>query len=120
MPHAPASGQKVSSTTLNELDPVRGWPAAVSEPLYLYAVYLGGDLADGRLGEDHEVVFVVGTDPKDVRQRARAKWTGHGSAHVDAVRRLDAIDGYAVALEEVGGSDKTELDNQYDPCEPDA
>jgi hypothetical protein len=26
----------------------------------LFAVYLGGDLADGRMGEDHEVVFAVG------------------------------------------------------------
>jgi hypothetical protein len=83
--------------------------------LHLYAVYLGGDLAAGRMGEDHEVVFVVGDDPKDVRQRARAKWTGLGTAHVDAVRRLDAIDGYAVVLDDVGGGDQTQLDNQYEP-----
>jgi len=88
--------------------------------LHLYAVYLGGDLADGRLGEDHEVVFVVATDPTDVRRRARAKWTGHGSAHVDAIRRLDAIDGYAVTLEEVGGGDRTQLDNHYEPAEAQA
>jgi hypothetical protein len=83
--------------------------------LHLYAVYLGGDLAAGRMGEDHEVVFVVGTDVKDVRRRARAKWSGHGSAHVDAVRRIDTIDGYELELHEVGGADRTELDNQYDP-----
>ena len=81
----------------------------------LYAVYLGGDLAAGRMGEDHEVVFVVGTDPKEIRAKARAKWTGHGSAHVDAIRRIDAIDGFEVALREVGGGDRTELDTQYDP-----
>ncbi|HEY3672155.1 MAG TPA: DUF1543 domain-containing protein [Acidimicrobiia bacterium] len=81
----------------------------------LFAVYLGGDLADGRMGEDHEVVFVVGTDVKDVRTRARAKWGGSGTAHVDAVRRLDSIDGFRIELEHVGGDDRTELDNTYEP-----
>jgi hypothetical protein len=81
----------------------------------LFAVYLGGDLADGRMGEDHEVVFVVGSDVKDVRVRARAKWGGRGTAHVDAVRRIDTIDGFRVALEEVGGGDRTVLDNTYEP-----
>jgi hypothetical protein len=100
--------------------PARVAPPLRAEPLHLYAVYLGGDLADGRLGEDHEVVFVVATDPTDVRRRARAKWTGHGSAHVDAIRRLDAIDGYAVTLEEVGGGDRTQLDNHYEPAEAQA
>ena len=42
----------------------------------LYAVYLGGDPAPGRLGEDHEMVFVVATDPRAAKQAARAKWTG--------------------------------------------
>ena len=83
--------------------------------MHLYAVYLGGELAGGRMGEDHEVVFVVGADTKDVRRRARAKWSGYGSAHVDAVQRLEVIDGYEVGLHEVGGTDQTELDNQYDP-----
>jgi hypothetical protein len=87
--------------------------------LHLYAVYLGGDLADGRMGEDHEVVFVVGEDPKDVRRRARAKWTGHGRAHIDAVQRLDRVDGYAIGLSEAGGGDQTELDNRYEPASPD-
>jgi uncharacterized protein DUF1543 len=81
----------------------------------LFAVYLGGDLTDGRMGEDHEVVFVVGTDVKDVRARARAKWGGSGKAHVDAVRRIDAIDGFRIALEHVGGEDRAELDNTYEP-----
>jgi hypothetical protein len=83
--------------------------------LHLYAVYLGGDLAEGRMGEDHEVVFVAGSDAKDVRRRARAKWSGVGTAHVDAIRRLDVIDGYEVAMREVGGGDTTLLDNTFDP-----
>jgi len=30
--------------------------------VHLYAAFLGGELADGRMGEDHEVVFVVAGD----------------------------------------------------------
>jgi len=72
---------------------------------HLYAVYLGGELAPGRMGEDHEVVLVVGDDVKDARKRARAKWSGHGRAHIDAVRRIERVDGFAVNLEMVGGGD---------------
>jgi hypothetical protein len=83
----------------------------------LYAVYLGGDLAPGRMGEDHEVVFVVGDDLQDVRRRARAKWKGTGRAHVDAVQRLDQIDGHAIHLVGTGMGDLTDLDPTYDPAE---
>ena len=83
--------------------------------MHLYAVYLGGDLAEGRMGEDHEVVFVAGNDAKDVRRRARAKWSGVGTAHVDAIRRIDVIDGYEISMHEVGGGDATQLDNTFDP-----
>ncbi len=86
-----------------------------ADQLALYAVYLGGDPSDGRMGEDHEVVFVVGSDVKDVRRRARAKWGGIGRAHVDAIRRIDAIDGFEVSLGHVGGGDVTELDPTYVP-----
>jgi hypothetical protein len=81
----------------------------------LYAVYLGGDLGPGRMGEDHEVVLVVATDVKDARKRARAKWSGHGTAHIDAVRRVERVDGFAVNLEMVGGGDETFLDTEYEP-----
>jgi hypothetical protein len=84
----------------------------------LYAVYLGGDLATGRMGEDHEVVFVVGDDLKDVRRRARAKWGGSGRAHLDAIVRLEAIDGFEVGLREVGGGDRTVLVPAYEPPAP--
>jgi Domain of Unknown Function (DUF1543) len=84
----------------------------------LYAVYLGGDLAPGRMGEDHEVVFVVGDDVRDAKRRAKVKWGGTSRPHIDAVRRLEAIDGYAIGLEQVGGGDQTELDTTYDPSEP--
>lgn len=82
----------------------------------LWAVYLGGDLGEGRMGEDHEVVFVVGDDPKDVRRRAKKKWRGAGRAHVDAIVRLDAVDGFAVRLEASGEpGDRTELGPTYSP-----
>ena len=71
----------------------------------LYAVYLGGDPPDGRMGEDHEVVFVVGTDVKDVRRRALAKWGGVGRAHVDMVQRLERVDGFDVRLTAGDGGD---------------
>jgi hypothetical protein len=84
----------------------------------LYAVYLGGDLAPGRMGEDHEVVFVVADGVRDARRRAKLKWAGASTPHIDAVQRLDAIDGFEIGLREVGGADRTELDTEYDPVEP--
>ena len=81
--------------------------------LRLYSVYLGGDVAPGRMGEDHEVVFVVAADIKDARRRGRAKWTGHGKAHIDSVQRLDRIDGHAIALTPAEPGDATELDGTY-------
>ena len=81
--------------------------------MHLYAVYLGGDLAPGRMGEDHEVVFVVGSDLADVRKRAKRKWTGAGRAHVDAVVRLDQIDGHTVTVEPGGEGDVVQLERKY-------
>ena len=51
------------------------------------------------MGEDHEVVFVVAEDMESARRAAKAKWGGDGRPHVDALTRLDMIDGYAVGLE---------------------
>jgi hypothetical protein len=79
----------------------------------LYAVYLGGPVGEGRMGEDHEVVFVVGDDLEEIRSRARAKWQGTGRAHVDAVRRLDRIDGHEITLVPGELGDETELDPTY-------
>ncbi len=78
---------------------------------HLYAAYLGGYLGEGRLGEDHEVVFVVAADARDARSRAKAKWSGVGTAHVDAIVRLDQVDGHAITLHEGDGDgDVTDLD----------
>jgi hypothetical protein len=55
------------------------------------------------MGEDHEVVFVVADDTTSARKAAQKKWSGSGRGHVDAVTRLDMIDGYSVTVEQ-GGS----------------
>jgi hypothetical protein len=85
----------------------------------LYAVYLGGDPAPGRLGEDHEVVFVVTPDPRTARGEARAKWTGADpKPHVDMVQELDAIDGYEVRLTHTGRVGSMAVDPTYEPTPP--
>ena len=76
--------------------------------MHLYAAFLGGELTDGRMGEDHEVVFVVADDVISARRAAKAKWGGDGRAHVDALTRLDMIDGFAIGLEAAGTGDATE------------
>lgn len=83
----------------------------------LYVVYLGGDLVEGRMGEDHEVVVVVGDDIKDARRKAKAKWRGQGNAHVDAVQRIDRIDGYELTLHPGAAGDAIAHDPTYDPSD---
>jgi hypothetical protein len=78
--------------------------------VHLYAAFLGGELPDGRMGEDHEVVFVVAEDATSARKAAKEKWGGGGRGHVDAVTRLDMIDGYAVSLQQAGSGDATEME----------
>jgi hypothetical protein len=78
--------------------------------VHLFVAYLGGELASGRMGEDHEVVFVVAEDMKSARRAALAKWGGPGRSHVDALTRLDVIDGFAVGLESIGTGDTTETE----------
>jgi hypothetical protein len=64
----------------------------------LYAAYLGGPLADGRMGEGHEVVLVVAADRRDAEARATAKWQGTPPGHLDALERIVRVDGYDVTL----------------------
>jgi hypothetical protein len=78
--------------------------------VHLYAAFLGGELANGRMGEDHEVVFVVADDSTSARKAANRKWSGTGRGHVDAVTRLDVIDGYQVTLNQGGTGDVTEME----------
>jgi hypothetical protein len=78
--------------------------------VHLFAAYLGGPVASGRMGEDHEIVFVVAADDVDAKKQAAAKWSGVGRGHVDAVRRIDQIDGQQVLLSPAPAEgDHTEL-----------
>jgi hypothetical protein len=79
----------------------------------LYVVYLGGHVAEGRMGEDHEVVLVVGRDLKEARRRARAKWRGIGKPHVDAVQRIERVDGHMITLLPGAEGDSASLDPTY-------
>ena len=81
--------------------------------MHLYAAFLGGPAGDGRMGEDHEVVFVVAEDGQAAKQAARSKWGGTGRGHVDAVERLDVVDGYHVSLRATGEGpvDRVALDS---------
>ncbi len=64
------------------------------------------------MGEDHEVVFVIAPDPAQAKSMARSKWSGAGRGHVDAVRRIDQVDGYVLSLTKVeSGGDRTELED---------
>jgi Domain of Unknown Function (DUF1543) len=82
--------------------------------VHLYAAFLGGELTGSRMGEDHEVVFVVAEDVIAARRSAKEKWGGDGRAHVDALTRLDMIDGFTIALEGGGTGDRTETEG-YNP-----
>jgi Domain of Unknown Function (DUF1543) len=82
----------------------------------LYAVYLGGDPAPGRIGEDHEVVFVVAEDIKAARKQARDKWAGDDpKPHVDMVQELDVVDGYEISLSRTHRLRGAEPDMTYEP-----
>jgi len=83
----------------------------------LYAVYLGGDPAPGRLSEDHEAVLVVAEDLASARRQARAKWSGASRPHVDAVRVVDVVDGYAVVLEPTERPEDVDIDVTYEPAD---
>jgi hypothetical protein len=84
--------------------------------MHLYAAFLGGPIAGARMGEDHEVVFVVADDAGDAKAKAKTKWGGVGRCHVDAVQRVDVVDGYEVALSQernagAGPADVTVIEN---------
>ena len=80
--------------------------------MHLYAAVLGGPLAGDRMGgEGHEVVLVVAEGLSDAKAKAKAKWSGIGHCHVDALQRIDMVDGFEVALARTGEGDRIEVDN---------
>jgi hypothetical protein len=79
--------------------------------MHLYAAFLGGPMSEGRMGEGHEVVMVVAEDLSEAKARARAKWSGTGKGHVDALQRIDRVDGFEIGLHPKGEGDQTALDS---------
>jgi hypothetical protein len=79
--------------------------------MHLYAAFLGGPLAGDRMGEGHEVVLVVAEGLSDAKAKAKAKWSGSGRGHVDALQRIDMVDGFEVALARTGEGDRIEVDS---------
>jgi hypothetical protein len=79
--------------------------------MHLYAAFLGGPMSEGRMGEGHEVVLVVAEDVKEAKTRAKAKWSGLGRGHVDALQRIEMVDGFEINLARRGEGDRTELDS---------
>ncbi len=79
--------------------------------MHLYVAFLGGPLADGRMGEGHEVVLLVAEDLLEAKSRAKAKWSGVGRGHVDALQRIEMVDGFEISLAHVGSGDRVVLDD---------
>ena len=79
--------------------------------MHLYAAFLAGPFPGDRMGEGHEVVLVVAEDLGDAKAKAKAKWSGSGRSHVDALQRIDMVDGFEVALARTGEGDKIEVDS---------
>ena len=80
----------------------------------LFGVVLGGSLAKGRLGEDHETVFVVAADEGEAKRRAKARWAGSGRPHLDAIVCLEVVDGHRIILEPTKDADQTALRSAND------
>lgn len=55
-------------------------------------------------------MFVVAEDTESARRAAKAKWGGDGRPHIDALTRLDVIDGFAVGLEPAASGDSIEIE----------
>jgi hypothetical protein len=79
--------------------------------MHLFVAFLGGPLDGGRMGEGHEVVLVVAPDLKEAKVRARAKWSGEGRGHVDALQQIETVDGFEIDLTETGEGDRLTLDD---------
>ncbi len=77
--------------------------------MQLYVAFLGGPVGRDRMGEDHEVVMVVAEDRADAEAKAKAKWGGSGRSHVDALQRIDRVDGFRVDVVPAGSGDRGRL-----------
>jgi hypothetical protein len=42
----------------------------------------------------------------DARAKAKAKWSGYGRSHVDALQRIEAVDGFRIELVPTASADR--------------
>ncbi len=79
-----------------------------------YAAVLGGNQTGSRLGEDHEVVFVVAEDEEEARAKAKTKWSGETTAglHIDSLAKIDLVDGYTIQLAPDGDGDSISVNQK--------
>jgi hypothetical protein len=54
----------------------------------------------GRHTEQHDVLFCIGKDLKDIIPDIKAFWPGSGKIHIDSWREVTAVDGFRVLIEE--------------------
>src|ERR1035441_2414636 len=62
----------------------------------------------GQDGGGHEGGTGAARGPRDAKTRAKAKWSGSGRGHVDALQRIDRVDGFEVSLTRTGEGDSTD------------
>ena len=61
----------------------------------------------GRNTEQHDVFFGIGEDLKDLVRCIKTSWPeAAGEIHIDAWRRADCVDGYAITVEEIVAAEK--------------
>lgn len=63
----------------------------------LYMVLLGCT-PDGRLTEQHDIFFGIGTGIKDLVKDMYAFWPDSGGLHVDAWREVTIVNGYSITI----------------------
>jgi hypothetical protein len=65
---------------------------------HVYVVLLGGKSDGDDLMEAHRLEFVAAEGESDAKNLAKARWNAE-DIHIDGIRKLETVDGYAVCLE---------------------
>ena len=60
----------------------------------------------------------TGADAAEARSKAKARWQGKGKAHIDALQRIERVDGYDVILQPGLAGDVIATDQTYEPADP--
>jgi hypothetical protein len=69
----------------------------MTEELNLYMTLLGCTPA-GRLTEQHDIFFGIGTSVLDIKKDMYAFWPDGGQLHVDSWRKVTYVDGYKITI----------------------